>query len=115
LTLVFADGILTTYSDRKTAANFLAAWNGHYTESPTEADSAVYAVTVRVLDPHTLELKGRITGETVRITIENDGVRTYSSTLPGHGFYRHDEPAQTCPNESVPNWYYEFIAGNKKP
>jgi G3E family GTPase len=112
--VIFSNGILYTKSDTKTAEQFIAEWNGLHSDIPAQADSARFNISLRVLDKHTVELKGNSVAETVILLINNDDSRVYTSSNPEHAKFTHANPPVACPNDLEPDWYTEFLFGNAK-
>jgi hypothetical protein len=106
----FADGKIVSYADRESARQFVSSWNDEFIND-FESDSARFAVTVKAVDKHTVELKGRKTGETVRLTQTMEAT-TFSSDNPGHALHRYLENPKSCPNEYSPEWYSDFLQAN---
>lgn len=121
ITVEFAGGSISTYIDGNTAAQFVDQWNKEdvwtYLDSThvDPADSAKYDMTLKALDQYTVELKGRITGETVRIKLTPKGNRTYTSDSTGHAEHHFLVDPKTCPNDYQPEWFRAFQSGNMKP
>ncbi|MDB5049334.1 MAG: hypothetical protein JWO30_2405 [Fibrobacteres bacterium] len=111
----FSGGTLSTFEDIQTAERFLGDWNGKEDFSGDEPDSAKYDVAVIVLGKHTVALKGRKSGETVTLTIDSEGNRTYTSSAADHPEYHYVENPKTCPNDQQPDWYGDFLDANLKP
>src|SRR6185436_19570039 len=96
------------------ASAFLKEWAS---EGPLDGlePAANYAIDLSVADPATVVLKGRLSGETVRITLSFEGDDVYTSDKAGHARYvYHHRPTQ-CPNESTPAWFAQFIDQNYQP
>jgi hypothetical protein len=110
----FAGGAITTFEDTKTAEVFLSDWNDSPSDFPDGADSARYDISVKVVGKHEVEMKGRLNGETVRLTLENDRSKTFQSSDPAHASHRYDRTPKSCPNEPEPLWYREFLDANYK-
>lgn len=108
----FAGGKIISYQDRDFAKQFISNWNDEFGLT-LYADSARYAITVKTLDKHTVELKGRETGKTVRITLSFEG-RIYSSDTPDQATHSYLYEPKACPNEYTPEWYEEFRQANAK-
>jgi hypothetical protein len=106
----FADGKITSYELTDHAARFIREWNG---ETGFPGDSARFDIDVKAIDPATVELKGRNSGETVRLTHKSQSLG-YSSDKPGHAPYEFRKSPTSCPNESAPDWYGGFLAANSK-
>jgi hypothetical protein len=112
--VVIGAGRITTYVDARTADRFIADWNGTLSDHPEDADSLRYDMTAKAVDKYTVELKGRKTGETVRVTRSPLGDMTYTSDNPAHAAYHYIHNARTCPNDPQPQWYSEFQSNNSK-
>ena len=111
----FSNGLIYTYVDINTAEAFLQEWNGTSDGgSPQFADSARYDVAVRVISRYVVELKGLKSAETITLTLDNDGSRTYSSNLAGHAEFHFVANTKTCPNNPAPVWFSEFLLANPK-
>lgn len=108
----FAGGKIISYQERDFAKQFISNWNDEFGLTQY-ADSARYAITVKALDKHTVELKGRETVKAVRIALSFEG-RTYSSDTPEHAPHSYLYEPETCPNEYTPKWYEEFKQANLK-
>jgi hypothetical protein len=108
--LRFADGKLTGYESKDHAALFIREWNSdEYGRLPM---TMTYAIDVLAIDPLTIELKGRMNGETVRIAWSGREDAAYSSSMPAHATYRHFRDPTSCPNDNGPQWYGEFLQAN---
>ena len=117
--LDFTNSVMRSYLDTKTAERFLANWNQGYTgpfEDTTspEKDASIYAITVKVMEKHKVQLKGAITGETVTIKHPDQDGAIYSSSDPSHFEFTFNSIPESCPAEFVPGWYRTFLAANKK-
>jgi hypothetical protein len=110
----FSGGAITTFEDTKTAEAFLSDWNEGDPDNQYAADSARYDIAVKVVGKYQVELKGRLTGETVLLTLENDRSETFQSSDPAHASHRYDRIPKSCPNEPEPLWYREFLDANYK-
>lgn len=89
--------------------------------NPQYTDSARYDIALRIVDDNTVELTGKLSGETVRITFspgENNlgesGKRVYSSSDPAHAPFTHDDPPHACPDPFEPAWYWDFLGANAR-
>lgn len=110
----FSDGLITTFEDTKTAEAFLLAWNKANIDGLYPADSARYDIAVKVVGKYQVELKGRITEETVLLTLENDRSETFQSSDPAHPMHRFDRIPKSCPDDTEPGWYGLFLQANSK-
>jgi hypothetical protein len=111
--LQFVNGKMITFVDADVAALFVEEWNDE-SFSNELPDSARYDISVKAVDRSTVELKGRKSGETVRITGAFMGDEIYTSDLPAHAKYTHFRIPKSCPNDDVPDWYEEFRSANQK-
>lgn len=111
--LLLGEGRARGYLDGRTAQRFIDDWNG-VGPVPSQADSGAYAITAKVSDPHTVELKGRKSGETVRLTMDPSGDRTYASSDPAHPTHTYTVVPESCPDDWEPEWYRTFLADNAK-
>jgi hypothetical protein len=109
--LSFSNGQIISYEKRDHATRFIRGWQD--TESGSLPKSTTYAIDVKAIDPSTLELKGRETGETVRITWSGREDKTYTSSLPEHAVHRYFRIPTSCPNEDAPEWYGAFLQANR--
>jgi hypothetical protein len=123
LTMEFSGETITYYSVANTAGKFMARWNGSiegYDDSDSDSDSdsvpdsAKYSVVLNTIDRHTVELRGALTGETVRIKITPKGEVTYTSDKAEHDQHVFLTEAPTCPNDFQPEWYSAFLRDNAK-
>lgn len=110
--LISGDSI-STFMDTKNAELFISEWNGLFSERPEDADSAIYDISLRVIEKDVVELKGLKTGETVRLRMGNDRSRDFSSDAPGHAPHHYDDTPESCPNGFSPEWYQEFLHANR--
>lgn len=113
--LVIGNGEITRYTDIERAELFRGIWNGRFENEPLEVDSARYSVSVKVVDKYTVELKGAVTSESIRIVYTDEGSRTYSSNFPAHAVHHYDSTPKSCPNDFEPAWYRLFLDANSKP
>jgi hypothetical protein len=113
-TLVFTRDSVSRYEDSRTADLFINGWNTGYGEDTDLPDSALYEISVKALDGKTVELKGKKTGETVRIAIRENGDRVYTSSVAGHEEFRYLETPVACPQVYYPNWFLEFEQTNAR-
>lgn len=91
---------------------FVKQWNRNLGGFP--ADSALYDIDVRALDGKTVELKGRKSGEVVRVVFSGEGDRTYTSSNANNPPHTYYVQAKTCPNELEPDWFEAFKGANSK-
>jgi hypothetical protein len=109
----FKNGIVTVFGDAATADLFILDWNqGEYPRATP--DSSLYAMDLKRVEKHIVELKGEKTGETVRITLQNNGDRHYESSNAAHAPYWYRAKPTSCPNEYKPAWYQAFLEANRK-
>jgi hypothetical protein len=111
--LLIGGGLIRSYRDRPGAKIFMAIWNGAFTGTGDQADSARYAIAVKEADRNTVELKGLKSGETVRVE-ETPESTTYTSDQGGHATHVFSSNPKTCPNETHPEWYEQFKSANLK-
>lgn len=111
---VFSGDSIAIFMDTKNAEHFMADWNGLYSERPEDANSANYAISLRIIGRDEVELKGLNSGETVRLRLGNDRNRDYSSDAAGHAPHHYDDTPESCPNEYSPLWYWHFLEDNRK-
>jgi hypothetical protein len=50
----------------------------------------------------------------VTLIIDNDGNRTYTSSVAGHAEYHYPADSKLCPNDEQPDWYTDFLTANEK-
>ncbi|MEO6096726.1 MAG: hypothetical protein ABIQ80_13335 [Fibrobacteria bacterium] len=108
----FSKGRIATYVDQDFGKSFVAIWNARVGEN-IPPDSAVFDIEIKLIDKSMVELKGRKSGENVRIAESAEG-RTYSSSKAGHTEHRYFPHPTGCPNEYEPNWYRQFTEDNRK-
>jgi hypothetical protein len=114
VTVRFANGKISVLRDGDNSRRFIDDWNNGFGEDTDLADSALYDITVRALDRKTVELKGKKTGETVRIVIRENGDRTYTGSGAGHGTFQYYDTPRSCPEVYYPAWFPEFEQANAK-
>jgi hypothetical protein len=110
---VFKAGTITQYGDYDFGEKFIRDWN-RGRPILTIAESSSFAIDPRRVDKHTVDLKGRKTGETVRITFMNTFDRLYESDDPSHPAHLYHINPTTCPNDFQPSWYTAFLQANRK-
>lgn len=109
-----SDDSMFVYTERNTARIMQEAWTqGGGFDNP-EPESTGYDIDFRILDSHTVEYHGRVTGETVKVTQSNQGDVTYRSDDPKHAEYRFLQNPTDCPDDEQPAWYIEFQYANQK-
>lgn len=108
--LEFDDARMIYYTHPDLAGKFLYHWN--HSRPGLSTDSGTYAVQVKAIGKAAVELKGKKTGETVRIGISADNSRRYTSDFPSHRPYSFDAKPTTCPNNFTPSWYDQFLQDN---
>lgn len=112
--ITLSKGTITTFEDTRTADLFMESWNGTYPFVVREPDSLGLDIFAKIIDPYTVELKGRKTGEIVRILMAPNRDRTYTSDKPGIAEYRHLRNPKSCPNDFEPQWFLDFEVANAK-
>jgi hypothetical protein len=110
---VFKAGTLTQYGNYDFGEKFIRDWN-RGRAILTIVDSSSFAIDPRKVDKHTVELKGRKTGETVRMTFRDNFDRLFESDDPSHPAYLYHLKPTTCPNDIEPSWYTAFLYANRK-
>lgn len=111
VSVTFTENTLTSSVDISSAELFVFQWNNAL--FPGEVpDSAKFDITATIVDQYTAELKGRKSGETVRIKILPKGDRIYSSSKADHPESRYISESKTCPNDFEPLWYDDFKEEN---
>lgn len=106
----FRSGRVTRTAQPPAAGYFLAQWNGDFSMGAGVPDSAMFDVEVLVIDPFTMEMRGRRNGETVRIAFAADGRKSFASDNPARPDYAERDPA-SCPQDPEP-WYSQFLVDN---
>lgn len=103
-----------TRSDIRWSELFLAEWNGELeTALPSPAsDRDLHDIKVVAVDKLTAELRGRKTGEAVRITFAADGTRSYSSDAQAHAPYADSAEPASCPDQA--GWFEAFKSENAR-
>jgi hypothetical protein len=111
--LGFFDGEFRMRQDGRMAELFLAEWNGEIDDYPGfPPDSAEYAIEVSIVDPYTVRLTGRETGERVTVTYDRSRMDTrYASSDPDREPYWEREGPTRCP---AGEWYEDFQWENAK-
>ncbi|MFP4013874.1 MAG: hypothetical protein ACLFVQ_07320 [Chitinispirillaceae bacterium] len=78
-------------------------------------DSSSYDILEEKLSECQLRLTGMITGEVVLISGLSDGVLLFESDLESHSdHYYYTQNPRSCPNNSRPAWWDQFLGGNKR-
>jgi len=118
-TLEIGSGKITSSIEANTAGLFMESWNGSNPYVYHKADSTRFDMTAKAIDAHTLELKGRKTGETVTLVMTSSssnfsGDVVYTSDKAGNATYHYNADAKTCPNPAQPDWYLAFQNANLK-
>lgn len=108
----FKEGRAYARSDIRWADLFVADWNGELEPEARAADKDAYDIEVKALDKHTVELRGRGTGETVRLTFTRKGDRTFSSDRGGRQAYQVTREPASCPENPESTWFEAFKAAN---
>ncbi len=111
---VFNQGFIRAYQDEKTAERTMAAWTGTDPGSRQQAESLVYDIDFRIVDKYTVEYRGRRTSETVRVTEMPNGDLDFVSLNPEHSASHVPIKPTSCPVETVPAWYFDFLRSNAK-
>jgi hypothetical protein len=108
------EGRAYTRSDIRWSELFLADWNGELetTVPAPAADRDLHDIEVVAVDKLTVELHGRKTGETVRITFAADGTRSYTSDTQAHAPYADSAEPASCPDQA--GWFEAFKAENAR-
>lgn len=107
-------GRFRIYEDRKSALFAEAEWHGAF-PMMGEADSLSFDMDFRIVDPYTVEYKGRRTGETVRVTEKPGGEMDFVSDRPNHPAVHYSRHPTRCPAPGYPVWYWDFRLYNRKP
>lgn len=110
----FKDGRAYARSDIRWGELFVAEWNGELDPEVRTRDAGAYDIEVKALDRYAVEMKGRITGETVRISFLKNGDRTYSSDRSGHMAYQTTKEPASCPGDPDRDWFESFKAENPR-
>lgn len=109
--LSFTNGQITSYESRDHAARFIRDWESE--DLGSFPKNTTYAIDVKAIDPSAVELKGRESGEIVRITWSGRADMTYTSSLPDHAAHRYFRTPTSCPNDFSPEWYGAFLEANR--
>lgn len=100
------EAAIRTYETWHVADEFLAE---------LAADSSSYEIVEEKLGECQLRLTGMITGEEVVISGLNDRVLLFESDLEAHpDHYYYTENPRSCPNNSRPAWWDQFLGGNRR-
>lgn len=109
----FKAGTLNQYAVYDWGEKFMRDWNRDRGTLLPVTRSRI-AVEAKRVDKHVVELNGKISGETVRVTFLDDFDRGYTSNLPEHpGTWFRMNPT-SCPNDVYPPWFPEFLVANQK-
>lgn len=108
----FKEGRAYARSDIRWADLFVADWNGDLQPGAREAGGSLHDIEVKALDRFVVEMKGRGTGETVRLTFSKNGDRTFSSDRGEHPTYQVTREPATCPEDPGKTWFESFKAAN---
>ncbi len=109
----FKTGTLYQYAVFDWGEKFMRDWKrDRWTLLP--GDSSHFALDAKRVDKHAVELKGRISGETVRLTFQDNFERGYTSDRPEHPESWFRLNPTTCPNDVYPPWLFEFLNANQK-
>lgn len=112
--LEFSRDSVKVLVDEDHSADFIDRWNGKSSTFPQDADSARFDIDLKRMYRNTVELKGRKTGETVRLVQNMAGDVWYSSDVEGHPDLIYRGRPKSCPNTEFPAWYLEFLQANRK-
>ncbi|MDB5103158.1 MAG: hypothetical protein JWP91_847 [Fibrobacteres bacterium] len=100
-------------TDERPADSFVEDW--YSGTAPLYSDTAGFRISARALDSKTVQLKGLVSGEVLKVALsERNSDFKVTSSVSGHAAFEFMENPLSCPSAPEPSWYGDFLGDNPK-